>query len=199
MLVNLLLEGWLEEPVADKLLEFCGHTKGTVYGKKGCAYIHAKTAGFYSIANHDSALLVLSDFMDTSLPCPPEALQQILPQVASLSHYFLCRFAVNELESWLMADRRGMADFLDVPLARIPMNPDDEPNPKQSLVVLARSSRRKAIREGIPPPVGHKGPTSPQYLAAMTDFILKHWRVEEAMLRSPSLRRCVERLQQLNP
>jgi hypothetical protein len=199
MVINLLLEGRLEEPVADKLLAFCGYGKGTVYGKKGCRYIRDKAAGFYSMAMPDSPILVLADFMDTRAVCPPEALQSYLPHACSSpAPYFLCRFAVNELESWLLADRQSVANFLRVPLAKIPTNPDDEPDPKKTLINLARNSRKTSIRDGIAPPAGHQGPTSPKYLDTMTRFVISHWDVASAIRCSPSLWRCVNRLQQLN-
>jgi hypothetical protein len=199
MVINLLLEGWLEEPVADKLLAFCGHSKGTVYGKRGCHYIRDKAAGFYFTAARDSPILVLTDFMDTRAACPPEALQSYLPHACSPpAPYFLCRFAVNELESWLLADRQSVSDFLRVPLTNIPVSPDDEPDPKNTLINLARRSSKTSIRDGIAPPAGHQGPTSPEYLNTMTRFVISHWDVASAMRCSPSLRRCVERLQQLN-
>jgi hypothetical protein len=199
MMVNLLLEGWLEEPVADKLLAFCGYSKGTVYGKRGCDYIRDKAKGFCSVAAPGAPMLVLTDFMDAQAACPPAALQSYLPHAcASSAPYFLCRFAVNELESWLLADRKSMSDFLRVPLAKIPVNPDSEPNPKNTLINLARRSKKTSIRNGIVPPTGHQGQTSPEYLNTMSEFVAAYWNVAPAMRCAPSLRRCVERLQQLH-
>ncbi len=198
MLVNLLLEGRLEEPVADKLLNFCGHDKGTVYGMRGCNYIRSKAAGFQATAMRGNALLVLTDFMDAQAACPPEALQSyFLSTCPSPSPYFLCRFAVNELESWLLADREALAGFLHISVTKVPPNPDNEPDPKQSLVNLARLSKKSSIRDSIAPPSGHKGAVSPLYLATMSGFVVNNWAVDAAMKHSPSLRRCVERLQQL--
>jgi len=196
MLVNLLLEGQLEEPVADKLLAFCGHAKGTVYGKQGCGYIRKKVVGFSHMASQHAPILVLTDFMDARAACPPEALQNYLLH-ACPTPYFLCRFAVNELESWLLADRPSMAAFLRVPLTKMPQNPDVEPDPKKTLGTLATRSKRTFIRDGIVPPVWHQGAVAPDYLATMTRFVIEHWDVACAMRCSPSLRRCVERLQQL--
>ncbi|MCL2340471.1 MAG: hypothetical protein FWC49_02075 [Proteobacteria bacterium] len=198
MVIDLLLEGWLEEPVADKLLAFCGHAKGEVFGKRGVRYIRDKAKGFYSVAAPDAPMLVLTDFMDTRAACPPAALQSYLLHACPLPvPYFLCRFAVNALESWLLADRQSMSDFLRVPLTKIPLNPDDEPNPKNTLIMLASRSRKTSIRDGIAPAPEHQGQTSPNYLHTMGAFVAVHWNVEGAMRHSPSLQRCVQRLQQL--
>ncbi len=107
MLVHLILEGCLEEPVADKLLRYCGHQKGNIYGKQGCGYIKRKIYSFQSLAKYDCGVLVLTDMRDSGAPCPSAALKQY--QIISPAFNFLCRFAVSELESWLLADRDSLA------------------------------------------------------------------------------------------
>lgn len=44
MLVNVLVEGVSDEPVAKKLLEYVGLEGGTVYGKSGKPYLLNKTS-----------------------------------------------------------------------------------------------------------------------------------------------------------
>lgn len=196
--MHLLLEGFLEEPVAEKILAYCGHKKGIVYGRRGVNYIKSKAAKFYHLATEHEGLLVLTDFMDSDSPCPPNALQSyVLQFVAHPPRNFLCRFAVAELESWLMADRKGMADFLSISAAKIPSAPDALPDPKLHLVNLARKSRKSAVRNGIVPETSHGGMVAPGYLATMHGFVRDYWTIENAVTNSPSLARCVRRLQQL--
>lgn len=198
MLMHLILEGHLEEPVAEKLLSYCGHEKGIVHGLRGFGYIQTKAAKFHSLATEDEGVLVLTDFMDSRAPCPPHALDAyILKHIAHPSRTFLCRFAVAELESWLMADRQGLADFLKISVANIPANPDTLPDPKQQLVNLARKSRKTSIRNGIVPEKLHGGIVAPDYLATMRGFVRDHWNIAAAIESSPSLARCVHRLQEL--
>ena len=133
--MHLILEGRLEEPVAEKLLTYCGHEKGTVYGRQGFGYIQKKAAQFQRLASDNAGVLVLTDFMDSRASCLPHALEQyVLQHIASPPKTFLCRFAVAELESWLMADRKGMADFLKISTTKIPPTPDELPDPKRHLV-----------------------------------------------------------------
>lgn len=196
--MHLILEGHLEEPIAEKILAHCGHEKGTVYGCKGCGYIQAKAAKFHHLATETEGVLVLTDFMDARAPCLPHALEKyVLQHIDSPPKTFLCRFAVAELESWLMADRKGMGDFLKISVANIPSAPDALPDPKRHLVKLARKSRKTSIREGIVPEKSHGSVTAPDYLATMRGFVRDYWNIENAVTNSPSLARCVHRLLQL--
>jgi hypothetical protein len=98
------LEGYLEEPVADRLLGLCGHEKGTVYGRQGFGYILKKAHAFEPLTGSGCGILVLTDFRDSKAECPPEALQQyLLCRNPDPSPLFLFRFAERELESWLIA------------------------------------------------------------------------------------------------
>lgn len=198
MQIHLILEGHLEEPVAEKLLAYCGHEKGIVRGFQGVGYIQAKAAMFHPLATDNAGVLVLTDFMDSRAPCLPHALDRyILQHIAKPPKTFLCRFAVAELESWLMADRKGMAEFLKISVAKIPSNPDALPDPKRHLVNLARKSRKTSVREGIVPEKSHGGIVAPDYVATMRGFVCDYWNLENAITNSPSLARCVYRLQQL--
>ena len=93
MLFNLFLEGQLEEPVAEKILTYCGHELGTVYGKRGCSYLHSKVNSFQNLVNEKSGLLILTDFRDTKAACPSEAISTIL-KIANPPPNFICRFPV---------------------------------------------------------------------------------------------------------
>lgn len=199
MLMHLILEGHLEEPVAEKLLAHCGHEKGTVYGRQGFGYIQTKAAKFHHLATETEGVLVLADFMDSRAPCPLHALENyVLQFIANPPRNFLCRFAVAELESWLLADRKGMADFLKIAPAKITTTPDALPDPKRHLVNLARKSGKTSVREGIVPEKAHGGAVAPGYLATMQGFVRDCWNIENAAANSPSLARCVCRLRQLS-
>ncbi len=199
MLVHLVLEGHLEEPVAGKLLKYCGHDKGVVYGRKGYGFIATKAHAYEPLTRGGCGVLVLTDFRDAKSHCPPEALHKYLLQHnASPSAAFIFRFAEAELESWLMADRKALAAFLSISLKTIPEAPDREPFPKRTLVNLARKSRKTALKSALVPPPNHGGSVGPGYLQTMTDFVIDHWRPGEAMKNSPSLARCLKRLQNLS-
>lgn len=198
MKINLILEGLLEEPVARKLVEHCGHTVGTIHGRQGCSYIKSNAHKYHSMALAGNAVFVLTDFMDSGCDCIVDArnkyLLQHLPQPDSK---FLLRFAVAELESWILADRNGLSAFLCVHIDNITKTPDLESDPKKTMVAIARRSTKNKIKQSIVPSKKHGGPVAPGYRGAMQTFVLEHWDIESAITLSPSLERCVNRLNEL--
>lgn len=198
MIIHMLLEGHMEEPLARKLIRHCGHEPGAVYGKKGCNYIHQNARNFVFLANSTTGVLILSDFMDSKCSCPPQAYRlHFLRHCKSVPPNYLCRFVVNELESWLMADRRGLAAFLGIPIAKVPVQPELEDDPKHTLVELARASKKRQIREALAPPPGHGGAVGPGYTPTLIEFIIEKWSPEKAEQNAPSLARCLKRLREL--
>ena len=195
---SLIAEGYMEESIAVRLLPFCGHELGTVYGQHGCSFIRQNATKFQHLATEQTGVLVLTDFRDARTKCIPDALlQYIHKKMPEPPETFLCRFAVNEIESWLLADAKGMSGFLGIAVSRVPIYPEDEANPKRTLVDLARSSRNKKIREGIAPPPGHHANVGPEYMSLMREFISSHWNIEAALHSAPSLERCIRRLCEL--
>ena len=187
----------MEEAVAERLLPFCGHSLGTVYGKRGCAYIKEKAVAFGYLATEFSGVLVLTDFRDAGAICVAAALQEYI-RLRETPRSFLCCFAVNELESWLLADREGLAKFFSIAASRMPLKPEVEFFPKKILIALARVSRKSRIREGVAPPPGHKAAVGPEYATIMHEFIANSWDIEAAMHCAPSLAHCVRRLRELS-
>jgi hypothetical protein len=104
---------------------------------------------------------------------------------------------VREVESWLLADRRGIAAFLGVSEALVPREPEALLDPKETLVNLARRSRRSKIRELMLPPQGSSHPIGPGYSLALEEFARGRWDVAAAAERADSLRRCLVRLGEL--
>lgn len=199
MIIHLLAEGLTEEVVVAKLLPFCGHELGWVYGKKGCNYIQKKATAFMYLAKEKEGLLVLTDLCDTGAQCAQVALQRyIFNKCPHPPRTFLCQFSVNEIESWLLADREGLASFIGVAVSKIPLHPESEARPKETLVGLARKSSMKVFREEFAPSPGHMSFVGPKYSSLLHEFIRCHWDIENAIQNAPSLERCVRRLGEID-
>jgi hypothetical protein len=104
------------------------------------------------------------------------------------------RIAVRSMESWLIADATRLAEFLEVPLQRIPRDPDTLDNPKTALINLARSSRSRAVREDMTPQEGTTGRVGAGYTSRIVEFASGDWRPIVAARASPSLARCLAAL-----
>ncbi len=184
--VSAAVEGLLDEAVARRLIVHAGGVPGPVYGKNGKAFLREKIAGYHNAARH-APWLVLAD-LDRDAQCAPPLRDAWLPRPAPR----LClRFAVREIEAWLMADAETLARFLGVPRQRIPAAPEEAERPKELMVGLARRSRRPAVREDMVPRPGSGRATGPAYTSRLMEYVEDHWRPEVAARRAESLRRAL--------
>lgn len=141
-------------------------------------------------ASHALPHVVLTDLDSSS--CPPALLRGW--RADRLPPRALLRVAVREVEAWLLADRSGIAGFLSVPVVKVPANPEDEPDPKQTLVGIARKSRKRRVAQELAPQSGSSNRVGPLYNARLVEFAACMWDVERARERAPSLDRAMQRL-----
>jgi hypothetical protein len=191
--INILIEGKTDEPVVIRLLNYVGLEVGTVYGRKGKPYVLGRLPNYNQAARYMPWFVVIDLDMDTE--CPSEAIAKWLPNPAN---GMCCRIAVRSIEAWLMADREKMAEFLHVPLSKIPYNPEIDPNPKNTLINIARQSHHKDIRDDIVPRSGSGAKVGPLYTARLTEFTEQFWRPDFAANHSTSVRRCIAALSKLS-
>lgn len=189
--INTLVEGVLDEAAAARVLVSTNHVPGVCYGKRGSGYIRSKIRGFNDAAR-DVQYLALVDFMDTGLNCPPDVITEWVPHRRP---EMIFRVVVPELESWLLADRANLAEFLRVETRLIAQNPEQLADPKRELVNLARHSRRRSVRSALVPDDGSTAQVGKLYVSEMTRFINEIWDVNSARTRAPSLDRCLAALE----
>ena len=192
MEVEILVEGYTDELFVRKCFELLQIPLGTVYGKRGSTYIVEKASGF-AIRGNYSPILILADLMDMPAPCAPAARQLL---AADLPEHALLRFAVPEIESWLIASRSELAGFLGISEGLIPEIPDGVEDPKRTLVNLARRSPRRKIRDMFVPRGGSTAVVGAGYVDGFAQFLSLHWQLESAKNASPSFSRFVERTTQ---
>ncbi|HKI03856.1 MAG TPA: hypothetical protein VKK31_17885 [Thermoanaerobaculia bacterium] len=128
--------------------------------------------------------------------CAPALHRLWLPDPKPL---MLFRIAVRTIESWLLADRETIAEFLSIDSSLVPLNPEAEPSPKRTLVDLARRSRNPKIRRDLVPRPGSGRAEGLLYPYRIAEYVELLWDPEAAAQRSDSLRRCRERLRELVP
>lgn len=186
------VEGLVDEAVACRLIRHAGAEPGTVYGRSGKSHLRQRIAGYGHAARH-APWFVLVD-LDHEAACAAALRGAWL---ASAPPGLCLRVAVRAVEAWLLADDAALAEFLSVARSKVAADPDRLPTPKQTLVDLARSARRRAIRDDIVPREGSGRTVGPAYTSRVVQFVSSSWRPEEAACRSESLRRaivCLERL-----
>lgn len=191
-IISAAVEGVTDEAVVRKLIIHVGAEPGTVYGKKGKPHLRSQIDGYNNAARH-APWMVLVD-LDHEADCAPPLCTDWLAASAPR----LCfRVAVRAVEAWLMADAEALATFLSVARGKVPSDPEGLAAPKETLVNLARASRKREIREDMVPRQGSGRAIGPAYASRLIEFVSSHWRPAEAAHRADSLRRAIACLKHL--
>ncbi len=193
--VILAVEDTLSDAVSTKILEYFDLEIVGKIGFRGNSFLKEKARNLNRAARGLYNVFLLTD-LDSPQNCPPKLIQSWIG--TPLNSGFFFRVAVMEIESWIMADRRGIAKFLSIPLNRIPYNTDDIEKPKEFLVSLARRSRKgKLRRELVPVPSATTAKVGTGFNARFTEFVRDHWDLERAATVSASLKRTMDRISSL--
>ena len=110
--------------------------------------------------------------------------------LALLPEKFIFRIAVHEIESWIIADNNGIANFLNVSPVNFTTSPDDLDDPKQFLFnVIGSKCRSKKFKDMLPQ---KRQSVGIEYNPQIVQFIKENWDIQAAMTNSPSLKRAVD-------
>ena len=189
------VEGLIDEAVLRRLIRWVGAMPGPIHGKHGKGFIR-KQMRAYNHAARSAPWLVLID-LDHDADCPPPILKEWLPKPAA---HMCFRIVVREIEAWLLADHRRLAQFLSVRVALLPRDPEAIADPKRTIVEIARDSRKKDIRKDMVPRPRSYREVGPAYNSRLIQFVSDErngWRPDVAAESSESLRRCLRQLGQL--
>jgi len=192
VIISAAVEGIVDEAVIRRLVTHAGAVSGSIYGKSGKQDIRLRIQG-YNRAAHRTPWIVLVD-LDNDAHCAPTLIETWLPDPVPLMCF---RVAVRQVEAWLLADRERIASFLAVGYDRIPGDPESLANAKETLVNLARRSRRRDIREDMVPREGSGRVVGPAYSSRVIEFASRHWRPDVASSHAGSLCRAVKCLRSL--
>lgn len=190
--IALVAEDVLSLAVLQRLIEQTGRDFQIVrtFDEKGVGNIR-KRLERYRQASNVYPHIVLVDLDDA--PCAPYLREQW--GVVNLPQAMLFRVAVREIESWVLADRDGFAEFCFVAVNKITQHPETLPDPKQALLNIVRKGRNRRLIDEIVPPPGAPMSKGPLYNERLTQFVRNSWNLERAMASAPSLGRTFERLQ----
>lgn len=157
--------------------------------KKGITKLVPEFPRFIEQAKYVQPVLCIAD---SDGKCVKELLANWLPK--ALPNEFCLRLAVTEAESWLIADRKPMADFFGIPEKIVSKTPDEEPDAKRHLLNLARKSKTRDLRlEMISQSDGNKQGNG--YNPHPCRFVKTYWSAQRAAQYSPSLARALLRVE----
>lgn len=185
---NAVVEDLLSEIVLRRLAEH-RFAIGAVYGHEGVGYI-AKRIGAFNHAARGGPWIVLADL--DSNPCAPGLIGRWLPNGPHPN--LILRIAVREVEAWLLADAAAFAQTLGIPAHLVPLQPENLPDPKRTLVDTCRRSRRSELKRDVLPrhPSDAQGPG---YNSRIGQFVQSAWRPEAARAAAPSLDRAMRAIE----
>jgi hypothetical protein len=157
------------------------------------------TGGFGKIKNRidrfKNACNIVPHIILTDLDrgeCAPSLLKDW--NVGAGTQNFLFRIAVREVEAWLLADREGFAEYLNLPLAKMPQHPEQENDPKQTLFSLVRKCKKRRLVDELLPAIGSSASIGPLYNIKMGNFVRDSWSIQRAAINSDSLSRAIKRI-----
>jgi len=157
-----------------------------VFARRGCGYLKKQTPAFNNAARA-CPFLMLADL--DRLSCPPELIEQWLPHPKH--PHFLLRVAVREVESWLLGDPVGLAEFLGLRSTPAVPAPELLPDPKDHLLRLALKAASRQVREALVwrDPRSGRLLQGPDYNGTLGGFVLKKWNMDRAREACRSLDR----------
>jgi hypothetical protein len=154
--------------------------------KRIAAYNQAAKYGYF---------FVLTDL--DRYECAPTLIDEWLPP-EHIEHnpQLLFRVAVHEIESWLLADRENFANFFAISKNLIPVEPDNELDPKKTVISLASKSRKSSIKKAIVP-IDEYASIGPEYNIVFRNYIQNYWDINNARKHSPSFDKAMQALEKI--
>ncbi|WP_143220282.1 MULTISPECIES: hypothetical protein [unclassified Achromobacter] len=194
--IALATEDELSEAVGLKLLRACGLSVDQppmLLRKNGFGYLRSRMSSWRQMARNQ-VVIVLTDL--DRVNCPLELLDDWLGPGRDCPANLVLRIAVREIEAWAMADHDALRRLLGA-RGRFPPTPDELPDPKQHLLILAKLAPR-AVKEDLLANVGAMARQGLGYNRRLVPWINDDWCPERASQRSESLRRAKHRLERLS-
>lgn len=190
--INFVAEGDSDAVVISRVIAVAGLEEGRRFVAGGKSRLDRNLQGYNAAARHGIPWLVVRD-LDRE-ECAPALVAALLPR---RDQRLLLRVAVRSIEAWLLADVRGISNFLGVRGEQVPSTPDLLPDPKVAFVNLARLSRYRAIRADIVPVPSRSARVGPNYTGRIIEFAIDRWDPTSAATNSPSLESCIRSLRSL--
>ncbi len=194
--VNIVVEDALSASVSQRLLDASGkgYEISSILGERGSGYIDSRIRKFH-IASKGIPFFILRDL--DAHACPPGLINELLPFPTHPNLIF--RIVVHEIETWLLADRTGFAEYFRIPASIIPHHVESIENPKEFLIGTLRRNKKARYRDDIVPQPESTAKKGRNYNDRLSEFALKTWDIRTAADNSPSLAKALHALNTFTP
>ncbi len=187
------VEGMTDESLVRRLLSDFGISPVRVYAGGGKSKLDPKVARWNHASNRQQ-MFVLRDWdRDDRATCPQELIDSIAGGKI-VQPKLMIRVPVRAMESWILADAKAVQDYFKVTGSTA--SPDSESNPKQKLISMCARSTSKDVKTDMVPRLGARSNVGPGYLRRIEEFCAKSWSPTRARAISPSLDRCMIRIEE---
>ncbi len=201
MTIFYCIEDDLSRSVAEVIIQLCCpgasmQEVGRAYG--GYGYIRSNLRKFHNLAQRSPVFIITDLDRETCAPSLRKKWLKASNVSEPLPGNMIFCVAQTEIESWILADRNGIAAFLKISPAKISDNIENSiVDAKEYLVKLAKGSSSRDIRDDLTPVVESGAPTGLKYNFRLSEFVRNDWNPEEAAKNSSSLRRAITKLSSL--
>ena len=123
--------------------------------------------------------------------CPVAVRSMLSSKTRGESPDLLIRIVDQCIESWILADRQGIAEFCDRSMASV--KPPVSHHKQYLLSIMKEAKLKDAVEEK-----GRELDFGPAYAIHLQRLMTHHWSIERAAAESDSLRRALKRLTDLH-
>lgn len=189
---QVIVEGLTDKPVIDALMRAAGWKDGefdfTLANGKG--EIDKKIKSYWEAAR-TIPYVIFRDLDRDGGGCPVTLRAELVERTLGESPDLLIRIVDQCVESWVLADQQGVAEFCNRSEASV--RPRDSRHKDYLLRMFQKAQLKDAVlREG------GKLKFGPAYEVHLQRLMTHHWSIERAALENDSLRRALERLTDLH-
>ena len=189
---QVIVEGETDEPVVTALMRAAGwaDSEFNVRSVNGKGVIDRDIKTYWEAAR-GHAYVVFRDLDRDGGGCPVTLRAELVEHTPGESPDLLIRIVDQCIESWILADRQGIAEFCNRSIASV--RPSDSRHKEHLLRLFQKAQFKDAVlREG------GKLAFGPAYKGHLKNLMTHYWSIERAATESDSLRRALKRLTDLH-
>lgn len=189
---QVIVEGPTDIPVVTALMCAAGwaDSEFSVTSANGKGVIDRDLKNYWEAARV-LPYVVFRDLDRDGAGCPVTLRAQLVEHTPGESPDLLIRIVDQCIESWILADRQGVAEFCDRSMASV-KSPASHHKPY--LLSIMKEAKLKDAVDGK----GRELDFGPAYAIHLQRLMTHHWSIERAAAESDSLRRALKRLTDLH-
>lgn len=189
---QVIVEGPTDEPVINALMCAAGwaDSEFSVTSANGKGVIDRDIKKYWDAAR-SIPYVIFRDLDRDEGGCPVAVRSMLSSKTRGESPDLLIRIVDQCIESWILADRQGVAEFCDRSMASV--KPPASHHKPYLLSIMKEAKLKDAVEQK-----GHELDFGPAYAIHLQRLMTDHWSIERAAAESDSLRRALKRLTDLH-